>query len=65
MVYSKDARAATAFYEILNGNQQATAGSFQWGVTTNQSYLPLDNASYFEEEASLVDWLRQYAKTDE
>ena len=65
VVYSKDARAATAFYEILNGNQQATAGSFQWGVTTNQSYLPLDNASYFEEEASLVDWLRQYAKTDE
>jgi ATPase subunit of ABC transporter with duplicated ATPase domains len=64
VVYSKDARAATAFYEILNGNQQATAGSFQWGVTTNQSYLPLDNASYFEEEESLVDWLRQYAKTD-
>ncbi len=65
VVYSKDARAATAFYEILKGNQQATAGSFQWGVTTNQSYLPLDNASYFEEEESLVDWLRQYAKTDE
>jgi len=65
VVYSKDARAATAFYEILNGNQQATAGSFQWGVTTNQSYLPLDNARYFEEEESLVDWLRQYAKTDE
>ena len=65
VVYSKDARAATAFYEILNGNQQPTAGSFQWGVTTNQSYLPLDNAVYFETEDSLVDWLRQYAKTDE
>jgi ATPase subunit of ABC transporter with duplicated ATPase domains len=65
VVYSKDARAATAFYEILNGNQKPAAGSFQWGVTTNQSYLPLDNAMYFDTEDSLVDWLRQYAKTDE
>lgn len=65
VVYSKDARAATVFYEILNGNQQPAAGSFQWGVTTNQSYLPLDNAMYFDTEDSLVDWLRQYAKTDE
>ena len=65
VVYSKDARAATAFYEILNGNQQPAAGSFQWGVTTNQSYLPLDNAMNFDTEDPLVDWLRQYAKTDE
>lgn len=65
VVYSKDARAATTFYEILNGNQQASSGSFQWGVTTNQSYLPLDNAHYFDADESLVDWLRQYAKTDE
>ena len=65
VIYSKDARAATAFYEILNCNQQPAAGSFQWGVTTNQSYLPLDNAMYFNTDDSLVDWLRQYAKTDE
>ena len=65
VVYSKDARAATAFYEIMNGKQQPKAGSFQWGVTTSQSYLPLDNAMYFDQEESLVDWLRQYAKTDE
>ena len=65
VIYSKDARAATAFYEILNGNQQPADGSFQWGVTTNQSYLPLDNAMYFNTDDSLVDWLRQYAKTDE
>jgi len=65
VVYSKDARAATAFYEIMNGKKQAKAGSFQWGVTTSQSYLPLDNAMYFNQEESLVDWLRQYAKTDE
>lgn len=65
VVYSKDARAATAFYEIMNGKQQPKAGSFQWGVTTSQSYLPLDNSIYFDQEESLVDWLRQYAKTDE
>ena len=65
VVYSKDARAATTFYEILNGNQKPSAGSFEWGVTTNQSYLPLDNAAYFGADESLVDWLRQYAKTDE
>ena len=65
VVYSKDARAATTFYEILNGKQQASSGSFQWGVTTNQSYLPLDNAHYFDADESLVDWLRHYAKTDE
>lgn len=65
VVYSKDARAATAFYEIMNGKQQPKDGSFQWGVTTSQSYLPLDNSIYFDQEESLVDWLRQYAKTDE
>ena len=65
VVYSKDARAATAFYEIMNGKQQPKDGSFQWGVTTSQSYLPSDNSIYFDQEESLVDWLRQYAKTDE
>jgi ATPase subunit of ABC transporter with duplicated ATPase domains len=65
IVYSKDARAATAFYEIIAGNSKQSAGNFQWGITTNQSYLPLDNASYFDTDDSLVDWLRQYAKTDE
>jgi ATPase subunit of ABC transporter with duplicated ATPase domains len=65
VIYSKDVRAATAFYEIINGNLKASSGDFKWGVTTNQSYLPLDNASFFGKDVSLVDWLRQYAKTDE
>ncbi|MCW1952559.1 MAG: ATP-binding cassette domain-containing protein [Flavobacteriia bacterium] len=64
-VFSKDARATTAFYEIINGNKAAKSGSFQWGITTNQSYLPADNSSFFETENSLVDWLRQWAKTEE
>ncbi|MFI8380241.1 ABC-F family ATP-binding cassette domain-containing protein [Leeuwenhoekiella sp. NPDC079379] len=65
VVYSKDSRATTAFYEILNGKQQALEGKFDWGVTTNQSYLPVDNQEYFENDLTLVDWLRQYAKTEQ
>lgn len=65
VIYSRDSRAATAFYEILNGNAKADSGSFQWGITTNQSYLPLDNEQFFKNDLSLVDWLRQYAKTEE
>lgn len=65
VLFSKDSRATTAFYEILNGNQVADTGSFDWGVTTNQAYLPGDNHSFFENDYTLVDWLRQYAKTEE
>lgn len=62
---SKDSRATTAFYEIINNNRKADKGKFEWGVTTNQSYLPADNSSFFTENISLVDWLRQWAKTEE
>ncbi|AFL81930.1 ATPase component of ABC transporters with duplicated ATPase domain [Aequorivita sublithincola DSM 14238] len=65
VIYSKDSRAATTFYEILNGHIKPDTGSFQWGITTNQSYLPLDNEEFFKNNLSLVDWLRQYAKTEE
>ncbi|MFC5195957.1 ABC-F family ATP-binding cassette domain-containing protein [Bizionia hallyeonensis] len=65
VLYSKDSRATTAFYQILNGNEQADAGKFDWGITTTQSYLPLDNSSFFENNLTLVDWLRQWAKTEE
>jgi len=63
---SKNSRAVTAFYEVLNGHKQADKGKFQWGVTTIQSYLPLDNSEFFiDSNLNLVDWLRQYAKTEE
>ncbi|WP_010229855.1 ABC-F family ATP-binding cassette domain-containing protein [Gillisia marina] len=65
VIYSKDSRASTAFYEILNGKQKADAGTYSWGVTTNQSYLPLDNSEFFENDYTLVDWLRQWVKTEE
>ena len=65
ILYSKDTKATTALYEILNDNLKPDNGKFNWGITTSQSYLPLDNNSYFTQKISLVDWLRQWAKNDE
>lgn len=64
-VISRDSRATTAFYEIINDKEKADSGKYQWGVTTSQSYLPVDNAEYFDNDLTLVDWLRQWAKTEE
>ncbi|MEL1244311.1 ATP-binding cassette domain-containing protein [Flavobacterium sp. DGU11] len=65
VIFSRDSRATSAFYEILNGNIQPESGTFDWGITTIQSYLPADNHSFFENDLTLVDWLRQWAKTEE
>jgi len=65
-IISKNSKAVTAFYQIIMGNEQADAGKFDWGVTTTQSYLPSDNSEYFQDGSlNLVDWLRQYAQTEE
>ena len=65
ILYSKDSKATTAFYQIINNEIKPDSGKFNWGITTSQSYLPLDNSSFFINKLSLVDWLRQWAKTDE
>lgn len=65
VIYSRDSRATTAFYEIITGNKEAETGKYQWGITTTQSYLPNDNSQFFDADLNLVDWLRQYAKTNE
>ncbi len=66
VVFSKDSRATTAFYDILNGLKTADSGTFDWGVTTTQSYLPVENHSFFDHvDLNLVDWLRQWVKTEE
>ena len=65
-IISKNSRAISAFYQIISNNEPADAGKFSWGVTTTQSYLPLDNSKYFQNgDLNLVDWLRQYAQTEE
>jgi ATPase subunit of ABC transporter with duplicated ATPase domains len=65
VLFSKDSRATSAFYQIINSKEAADSGKFAWGVTTTQSYLPLDNSEYFDNNLSLVDWLRQWATTEE
>lgn len=65
VVFSRDSRATTAFYQIINNKEQADTGKFAWGVTTTQSYLPLDNSEFFNNDLTLVDWLRQWATTEE
>ncbi len=65
LFYSKDSRATTFFYEILNGNINSDSGKFDWGITTSQSYLPLDNNEFFDNNINLVDWLRRWATTEE
>ena len=65
LLYSRDSRATTSFYQIIAGNLTSDSGSFKWGVTTNHSYLPLDNSQFFVKNISLVDWLRNWTKTEE
>lgn len=62
---SKNSVALTAFFEILAGNMKPDTGEFTYGTTINTAYLPNDNHAYFEDKLPLIDWLRQYAQTDE
>jgi ATPase subunit of ABC transporter with duplicated ATPase domains len=62
---SRNSLAMTHFFEILNGNATADKGDFIFGTTITTAYLPNDNSSFFETKASLIEWLRQYAQTEE
>ena len=57
---SKDPLAITSFFEIINQNITADSGKFEWGTTITKAYLPIENAAFFKEGLSLMDWLRQY-----
>jgi len=62
---SRDPRAMTALFEIINENRQPDAGKFSWGVTITTAYLPLDNTKFFENDLNLVDWLSQFGEGNE
>ena len=64
IIYSRDSRAVSAFYEIINHKIKADSGKFEWGITTTQAYLPLDNSQFFNSDLSLVDWLRQWTESE-
>jgi ATPase subunit of ABC transporter with duplicated ATPase domains len=62
---SKSSLALTSFFEILNGNLTEDKGEFTFGTTITRAYLPNENHSFFEAKLPLIDWLRQYANSDE
>lgn len=62
---SHNPKAMTALFEIINGNREAQAGTFKWGVTITTAYLPLDNTEFFQSDLNLVDWLSQYGTGNE
>ena len=65
-VISKNSLAVTEFFQVISGNTTPNNGEYKWGVTTTQSYMPLDNTEFFQnKELNLVDWLRQFTRTDE
>lgn len=65
-VISKNSLAITEFFQIISGNSKPDQGEYMWGITTKQSYMPLDNTDFFKDkDMNLVDWLRQYVQTEE
>ncbi len=62
---SKSSKALTSLFEILNGHLTPTTGDFNWGTTITTAYMPNDNHGFFQQDDSLVDWLREYAQTEE
>ena len=62
---SRNPRAMTAFFEIINGNMKPDAGTFNWGVTITTAYLPVDNTDFFNSDLNLVDWLSQFGEGNE
>lgn len=62
---SHNPKAMTALFEIINGNREAQAGTYKWGVTITTAYLPLDNTAFFDSNLNLVDWLSQYGPGNE
>ena len=62
---SRNPRAMTAFFEMINGNMKPDAGTFSWGVTITTAYLPLDNTDFFNTDLNLVDWLSQFGEGNE
>jgi len=58
---SRDPRAMTALFQIINGEEKAAEGTYEWGQTITEAYLPLDNSEYFNTDMNLVEWLSQFA----
>jgi len=53
---SRDPLALTSFFEILNENEKADSGTYDWGITISKAYLPLDNTKFFKTKLNLLDF---------
>ena len=58
---SRDPRAMTALFQIINGEEKPAEGTYEWGQTITEAYLPLDNTAFFNTDMNLVEWLSQFA----
>ena len=65
IIFQMERVAMTALFEIINGNREADAGTYKWGVTITTAYLPLDNTEFFNSDMDLVEWLSQYGPGNE
>lgn len=62
VILSNNDIAKTTLFQILAGEMEPDSGSYEWGMTTSQSYFPKDNSEYFENvDLSLIDWMRQFS----
>lgn len=63
---SKNSNAISRFFDIITGEAEADLGTYNYGTTIKTTYLPSDNSSFFQDGSlNLIDWLRQYATSDE
>lgn len=51
----------SAFFDIIAETKKALSGEYYWGQTVSVSYLPKNNAEFFETNLRIVDWLKQFS----
>ncbi len=62
---SRNPKAMTTLFEIINGNITPAEGTYKWGITITTAYLPLDNTDYFQSDKNLIEWLSQFGEGNE
>lgn len=62
---SRNPKAMTTLFEIINGNITPVEGTYKWGITITTAYLPLDNTEYFQSDKNLIEWLSQFGEGNE
>jgi ATPase subunit of ABC transporter with duplicated ATPase domains len=58
---SRESLSVTNFFKVITGELKAQSGKFEWGITIQSAYLPIENDGFFTDDLNLIDWLRQYS----